>query len=83
MIFEITVRPGSKRFRIHKSGARLMADLENDAEKNRANIELIQGLSAALGRPVRIISGQKSRRKRVSADIGEAEWAAFLSSLHG
>jgi uncharacterized protein YggU (UPF0235/DUF167 family) len=81
MIFEITVRPGSKRFRIYKSGSRLMADLEQDAEKNRANIELISRLSKLLGCPVRIISGQASRKKRLSAAIGEAEWSAFLAGL--
>ncbi len=81
MIAEITVRPGMRRFRLYRSGGRLMADLESEAERNRANVELITELSRLLGCGVRIVSGQSARRKRLSLPLPQERWDAFLSSL--
>ncbi|MEW6748399.1 MAG: DUF167 domain-containing protein [Candidatus Micrarchaeota archaeon] len=81
MIVEVTVAPNSKRFSLSVKDGRLKAALKSPPENNRANIELIKGLSKALGAPVRIISGQTSKRKKLDIAIDEDGWGAFLRGL--
>ena len=81
MIIEISVAPNSKRFAITQKDGRLKISLRSPPENNKANLELIKELSSLLGRPVRIISGQTSKRKKLSADISEAEWEGFVKGL--
>jgi uncharacterized protein YggU (UPF0235/DUF167 family) len=66
---------------VTQKNGRLKVALTSEPEKNRANIELITGLSKLLGRQVRILSGLTSKRKKLAVDIGESEWQAFLSAL--
>jgi uncharacterized protein YggU (UPF0235/DUF167 family) len=81
MIVEVSVRPGSGRFSLSSKDGRLVAELENEAENNRANVELVSELSRLLGVPVRLIAGHKARRKKLSIGISEAEWGKFLARL--
>ncbi|MEW6722651.1 MAG: DUF167 domain-containing protein [Candidatus Micrarchaeota archaeon] len=81
MIVEVLAAPGSKRFSLSVKGGRLRASLKNPPENNRANIELIKELSAAVGASVRILSGHSSKRKKLAIDIEEGKWSAFLESL--
>ncbi|MEW6036224.1 MAG: DUF167 domain-containing protein [Candidatus Micrarchaeota archaeon] len=81
MIVEVSVRPGARRFSLASKGGRLVAELESEPENNKANIELVSGLSKLLGKPVRLIAGHKARRKKLSVDISEAEWVEFLARL--
>lgn len=81
MIIEVTVTTGAKRFSLSFKDGRLKAALTKPPENNKANLELIKEMSKSLGREVRIVSGQTSRRKKLSADLSEAEWSAFLESL--
>lgn len=81
MILEATVAPDSKRFSISSKGGRLKISLTSPAERNRANIELVSELTKLLGRRVRIISGQTSKRKRLHVDMTEAEWAEARGRL--
>lgn len=78
MIVEITASPGSKRFSLSVRDGRVRAGLRSAAERNRANLELIKELESLTGRPVRILSGLSSRRKRVEIGMSEAEWKEFL-----
>lgn len=81
MIIEVSVVPNSPRFSVGYKNGRLKVALTSEPEKNRANIELIQGLTKLLGKQVRIISGLTSKRKKLAADISQDEWARFLASL--
>ena len=70
LTLEIKVTPSAGRqgFSIDKSGM-LKCALKSAPENNKANLELITLLAKALGIPkdtVRIITGQTSRKKRVT-----------------
>ncbi|MFH0737922.1 MAG: DUF167 domain-containing protein [Candidatus Micrarchaeota archaeon] len=80
MIIEVSVTTGAKKFSIRTKDGRVRISLRNPPENNKANLELIKELSSLLGRQVRIIAGQTSRRKRLSMDISEAEWTAFVDN---
>ncbi|MFN7991573.1 MAG: DUF167 family protein [Candidatus Micrarchaeia archaeon] len=83
MIVTLTVVPGSRAFSISSKGGNVKVHLRSPAERNRANLELVSSLSSLLGRGVRIISGQTSRKKRLSIDITEQEWDSFVSGASG
>ncbi|MFH0884915.1 MAG: DUF167 domain-containing protein [Candidatus Micrarchaeota archaeon] len=81
MIIEISVVPSSPKFSVSYKNGRLKVMLISEPEKNRANIELIQNLSRLLGKQVRIVSGLTSKRKKLSVDLSEEEWARFVAGL--
>ena len=81
MIIEVTVVPNSPKFSVGYKNGRLKVMLMSQPEKNRANIELIQNLSKLLGKPVRIISGLTSKRKKLAVDLTGDEWARFVAGL--
>ncbi|MFB6204249.1 MAG: DUF167 domain-containing protein [Candidatus Nanohaloarchaea archaeon] len=64
----VKVRPGSEEFRIEENDF-LTVYLEEDAEKGRANSELVSRLEDVLGVKPGIISGHSSRRKKLRADM--------------
>jgi uncharacterized protein (TIGR00251 family) len=81
VIIEVTVVPRSGRFSLSLKDGQVRISLKSAPEQNKANLELVKGLSKALGRPVRIVSGHKSKRKRLEIDISQEEWETFLESL--
>jgi uncharacterized protein (TIGR00251 family) len=81
MIAEVSVTPNSKRFSITQKDGRLKVLLRSPPENNKANIELVSELSKLLGRPVRIVSGLTSKKKRLAIDIDAEGWNRFLGSL--
>jgi len=81
VIVEVSVVPKSVRFSISVKDGRLKISLKSPPEKDKANMELTRELSKALGCGVRILSGHKSRRKRLDIDISEEQWQAFLSNI--
>ncbi|MDD5172187.1 MAG: DUF167 domain-containing protein [Candidatus ainarchaeum sp.] len=81
MIVEITAVPNSKRFSVSLKDGRLKVCLRSVPEHNKANLELVQGLSRLLGRDVALVAGQTSKRKKLEIAMSEAEWAVFLSKL--
>ena len=81
MIIEISVVPKSRKFRIVKKNGLLKAYLRNPPEENRANLELIKEFEKLFGKPVRIISGAKSKKKKIQLPVSEAKWNEFLSEL--
>jgi len=78
MIVDVTVVPKSVSFSVSLKDGKVKIRLTSPPEKGEANAELVKGLSRALGRGVRIISGHTSSRKRLEIDASEAEWAEFL-----
>lgn len=81
MIAEVTVVPRSGRFSVSAKQGKVKIFLKSGAEQNKANMELIKELSKALKAEVRIISGLKSRHKKIELSIGEDAWNDYLSSL--
>lgn len=80
MIVDVTAVPKSGRFAVSVKAGRVKIFLKSAAERNKANAELVAELSKALGKPVRILSGHRSRHKRLEMDISEGEWEGFLSN---
>lgn len=81
MIAEVSVVPKSGRFQLSLKEGKLKAYLKSAPEKNKANLELVKELSRLLGCEVRLISGQKSRHKKIEADIPWEAWESFLASI--
>ena len=79
MLVEITVVPNSPKFMIVKKDGRLKLHLKSAPEGNKANVELIKELEKILGKPVRIVAGAKSKKKRIEVD--ESRWKELLASL--
>ncbi|MBD3210168.1 hypothetical protein GF318_02195 [Candidatus Micrarchaeota archaeon] len=80
MIVELTVVPKSGRFSVSAKGEKVRIFLKSPAGQNRANIELVKELSRRLKADVRILSGFKSRRKKVEIGADKGQWEAFLSA---
>ncbi len=66
----IKVVPGSEEFRI-ENGHIPKVYLEEEAENGRANRELVSKLESVLGEKPGIISGHKSRRKKIKVPLEE------------
>jgi uncharacterized protein (TIGR00251 family) len=78
MIIEVSVIPKSPRFLVFAKAGQVKVRLTSPPEKGEANAELVKELSRALGRPVRIVSGHTSRRKRLEVGATPDEWRAFM-----
>ena len=83
-IVDVKVIPSSGRneWVLDKSGA-LKCYLKSPAENDKANAELIKGISHALGvaqSMISIAAGAQSRRKRIKIDI-EMTYDEFLKAL--
>ena len=81
MIIEISVVPKSRGFRIVKKNSQLKVYLRSPPEGNKANLELIKEFEKLFGNPVKILSGAKSKKKKIQLPAPEAEWNEFLSEL--
>ena len=80
MIVEVSVVPKAGRFRIEKN-SRIKVYLKSPPEGNRANLELVNEFGKLFGNPVKILSGAKSKKKKIQLPVTEAEWNEFLSEL--
>ena len=74
MIVDVTVVPKSGRFSVQQKEGKIKIYLKSPPEQNKANLELIKELSKRLGCEVRIISGLKSRQKRLELDTSPDSW---------
>ena len=72
MIVDVIVVPKSGRFAISVKDGRIKVFLKSAAEDNKANLELVKELSKFSGSIVRIVSGAKSKRKKIEIDIDES-----------
>ncbi|MFB6192689.1 MAG: DUF167 domain-containing protein [Candidatus Nanohaloarchaea archaeon] len=68
--FYVKVKPGQEEFRIEE-GSFPTIFLESEAENGKANVELVQRMKQILGEKPGIISGHKSRRKKLKVDLSE------------
>lgn len=68
----VKVEPGSDSFRIEE-GSITKVYLTEKAENGRANVELVRRLEKILGVKPGIISGHKSRRKKLKVPLPEKE----------
>jgi len=81
MILEISVVPKSGRFRISAKEGKIKVYLKSPAEENKANLEIIKEFEKLFGKPVRIISGIKSKKKKIELPVTEDEWNDFVSGI--
>lgn len=70
--FYVKVQPDSENFSISDDTIRKV-ELERKAENGKANTELVQKFEQILGEKPGIISGHKSRRKKLKIDMPEEE----------
>jgi uncharacterized protein (TIGR00251 family) len=79
--FSVRAHAGKGRFSlsvISESPLVLRAGIAAPAEDGKANRELLSGLERLLGCPVRLVAGQRSRRKTLAA---ECEAAAIIGKV--
>lgn len=69
----VKVEPDSDEFRV-EDGKIPKIYLEEPAENNRANAELVRKIGQITGAKTGIISGHRSRRKKLSIDLPEREF---------
>ena len=79
MLVEVSVTPNSKKFSISVKDGLVKIYLRNSAERNKANLELVKELSKRIGASVKLISGERSRKKILEIDMNENEWNEFLN----
>lgn len=72
MEFYVKIEPGAGEFRVEK-GTYPRILLEQPAENGRANAELLDRLEERLGTRPAIISGHRSSRKKLKADLQPEE----------
>ncbi|MDY6776836.1 MAG: DUF167 domain-containing protein [Candidatus Nanohaloarchaea archaeon] len=77
----VKVRPGEDDFSIDTSTTYPTIHLSSPATRGKANRELVKRLSEILGCDVGIVSGHKSSRKKVSADISAEEFKSRLEEF--
>jgi len=78
MLIEIVVIPKSPKFAVIQKGEKTSVRLTEEAEGNRANIELIKELRRLTGSDVKIVSGLKSRRKTIEINIDKNKWEEII-----
>ena len=81
MIVEISVVPKSGRFRMYEKDGKIKVYLKSPAEENKANLEIVKEFEKLFGKPVRIIAGLKSKKKKIELPVTEDEWNAFVSGI--
>jgi len=81
MIIEISVVPKSGRFRIAVNEEKIKVYLKSPPEENKANLEIVKEFEKLFGKPVRIISGIKSKKKKIELPVTEEAWNDFLSGI--
>lgn len=76
----VKVEPGSEEFGV-ETGYIPKFYLENQAENGRANAELLNQLEVVLGERSGILSGHKSRRKKLKTSLDEEEFRRKLEGV--
>ncbi len=81
MILEVSVVPKSGKFKILEKNGIIKINLRSAPEDNKANLELVKEFEKLFGKPVRILSGVKSKKKKIELPITQNEWKRFVSEL--
>jgi len=76
----VKVEPDSSEFKI-EMGYMPKIFLENKAKNGRANVELLNRLEEILGERPGIISGHKSRRKKLKTSLNKEEFRRKLGEV--
>ena len=76
----VKVEPDSDEFKV-ETGYMPKFYLENKAENGRANVELLNRLENILGKRPGIISGHKSRRKKLKTSLDEEEFRRKIGEI--
>lgn len=71
--FYVKVETECREFKLEKSGFMYRVCLTEPAENGKANAELVRELENILDKRPAIVSGHKSRRKKLKLDIPEKE----------
>ena len=79
-VINVKVEPDSSEFKV-ENGYMPKFYLENKAENGRANVELISRLESILGEKPGIISGHKSRRKKLKTSLDKEEFRRKLGGV--
>jgi uncharacterized protein (TIGR00251 family) len=72
LLIEISVKPGSKEFRISVEADEIVVFCREQPTKGKANKELVKELSRLFHREVKLVSGLTSRQKRLLIKGAEA-----------
>jgi uncharacterized protein (TIGR00251 family) len=75
-VFEARIKPNSPEFSV-EFGEKVVIFVKSQPENNKANIEIIKGLSKILGVEVRIIRGLKSKNKVIFVNCSKKEFMAL------
>lgn len=81
-LLAIRVTPGAKKEAL-EFGTPLKARIRAPAQDGRANAALEGYLGGLFGKKVRVVSGHKSRMKKIAFDGSEEEFLASLKSSAG
>lgn len=76
----IKVRPDSEQNGVDTSSTIIQMDLTEPAENGRANSQLLQFIRERTGEEAAIVSGHRSRRKKVKLQMDEE---SFREKLQG
>lgn len=76
----VKVRPGSDQFKVEMAHIPRIY-LESEAEQGKANSELIAQLTEITGEKPAIISGHRSRRKKIKISMPEEEFRQKLEEV--
>ncbi|WP_414837786.1 DUF167 family protein [Candidatus Nanosalina sp. VS9-1] len=76
----VKVRPDSEEISVDTSSAIVQIDLTEPAENGRANSQLLQLIHERTGEEAAIVSGHRSRRKKIKFQIKEE---SFRQKLQG
>lgn len=78
----VKVEPDSREFRV-ENGHIPKIYLESEAENGQANDELKRRLKQITGHKTGIVSGHRSRRKKIVIDMPEKQLRQKLGEKHG
>jgi len=78
----VKVEPSSPEFKIEEGDIPKIY-LEQEAENSKANQELVRRLQKILGEKPGIVSGHKSRRKKLKLNLPEEEIRSKLEDYNG
>ena len=68
IIISVTVKTNQPKTNIQFKENKIYVYLKSTPQKNKANIELVKIFTKVLKRPVILISGQKSKTKRIAVE---------------
>lgn len=81
MRLDVRVVPNAKAFSVSLKDGVWKVHVKAKAEDGKANCELVEELSQALGASVSIVAGAKSRRKALEIDASEEKVRERLMAI--